>query len=206
MSDFWKRNKIVFIEGTCAVFKTSIGRKLENTFRAMITFHSTDYGSLKQDYVNVFKDKTGLLAIPCVFIDQIVKAAHENNKNMIHVFDRSYISPYMYQFIHKNFDKVPHEDELKALNMVFPSTTITCINTDIEEVKKRLLKRNLFDAEFILKNENYIATQNEIFTQFANLSQTPLLDLRGLKFEDCFNRVAHQIEQLLELELEDEIC
>lgn len=184
----------MFIEGTSGVFKSTIGKELETMFGKKYKFHKTDYGSLKSLSDKIFNDKEGLLAIPIVFMNQIIQATTE--KEVIHIFDRSHVSPYMYQFIHERFDKVPAEEELKKMNILFPSTAITCINTNIQEVENRIMKRNGFDVNFIKENKNYVFIQNEIFKQFANMSQTPLLDLANLSYSDCFYSIIEEIQKL----------
>jgi hypothetical protein len=127
--------------------------------------------------------------------------------NQFYIFDdddddRSLILPMLWDLIHRKAD-LPSIGQLHEMNCLFSSTTFTIVNCDESKVKRRIIKRGLFDSEIVQTNYHhhhhtyYVTDQNKMFKTFAELSKTPLLDFTNRSFEECYILVKCNVVILL---------
>lgn len=180
-------SKILYIEGTSGVGKTTCIKKIAKLHGSKVETHMIDFFNLIEDF-KPYLDKASNDSINvgyCIDLGIRISSALGKTPNDKHaLFDRGVISTLLYSIIFKKLDckyEIDWEQEIKSvisgqalesLKKEGNVLVVLCPDEQIEEILDRMRKR---DNGIDLLNERYILLQNGAFAAFAVLCDYPVM-------------------------------
>ena len=186
--------RVCYLDGTAACYKSSILSSLSESDICYTS--SSDLTELREEFPKFYTRQDGIqfVTIPwySMFLSQLFLSGRIGSEYNVMCCDRLPVATFVNDLIFKNEDKLSIQDLKEILpkwciDFFNTTKTIFLIDTDIDAVKKRLIKRGGFDTD--RATDEYFILQNNYFKAVSEICNIPCIDINGKSYSYVCNFV-----------------